>query len=293
MTATHRSRTSRIRLVLVALAVLLLAAACKVDTTVTVTVRDDGSGVVGVTAALDPDAVKAAESGGGKLEDRVRLGDLTDAGWSVQPWARAADGSAQIRFTKPFENAAQATAILKELNGTVGPLRDVTVTRDSGTFSTSYATAGTLDLKDLQTGLTADPDVVGSLLVQAVDAGAVDQSLLADLRDSFGLTVKVELPGGTTVVKGTPGQTAPVDASTSVLDTTKVILVTVAVVLVVLAIVVLLWPGRRRRRATRRSDGRGAPRRGVPAATAGTTPASPAPSSRPRRAARPPGAGPS
>jgi len=67
------------------LAVLLLAAACKVDTTVTVTVHDDGSGVVGVTAVLDPDAVKAAESGGGKLEDRVRLGDLTDAGWTVHP----------------------------------------------------------------------------------------------------------------------------------------------------------------------------------------------------------------
>lgn len=273
---------------------MLLAAACKVDTTVTVTVHDDGSGVVGVTAVLDPDAVKAAESGGGKLEDRVRLGDLANAGWTVQPWSRAADGSAQISFTKPFDNPAQANAIMKELNGTVGPLRDVTVTRDSGTFSTSYATTGTLDLKDLQTGLTADKDVVGSLLVQAVDAGAVDQSLLADLKDSFGLTVKVEQPGGTTVVKGTPGQATPIDASTSVLDTTKVILVTVAVVLVVLAIVVLLWPGRRRRRrATRGSGGRGAPRRGVPAATGGTLPASGAPSPPPRRAAPPPGVGPS
>jgi hypothetical protein len=224
----------------------------------------------------------------------VRLGDLVDAGWTVQPWTRAPDGSAQITFTKPFANSGEATAIVKELNGTVGPLRDLTVTRDSGAFSTSYATTGTLDMKDLQTGLTSDPDVVGSLLVQAVDAGAVDQSLAADLRDSFGLTVKVELPGGTTVVEGTPGQATPVDASTSVLDTTKVILVTLAVVLVVLAIVVLLWPGRRRRRAaTRRSDGRGAPRRGAPTATAGTPPANRAPSSRPRRAAPRPGVDPS
>ena len=80
---------------------MLLAAACKVDTTVTVTMHDDGSGVVTVTAVLDPDAVKAAESGGGKLEERVRLGDLGAHGWTVQPWARAADGSAQITFTKP------------------------------------------------------------------------------------------------------------------------------------------------------------------------------------------------
>lgn len=266
---------------------MLLAAACKVDTTVTVTMHDDGSGVVTVTAVLDPDAVKAAESGGGKLEDRVRLGDLAAHGWTVQPWARAADGSAQITFTKPFSSPEQATAIVKELNGAAGPLRDVTVTRDSGTFSTSYSTTGTVDLKDLQTGLTSDKDVVGSLLAQSVDAGAVDQALLADLRDSFGLTVKVELPGGTTVVKGEPGQATPVAASTSVLDTTKVILVTIAAVLVVLAIVVLLWPGRRRRRRRSATSRRG------PRATAGSAPASRAPSPRPRRAAPPPGAGPS
>ena len=101
---------------------MLLAAACKVDTTVTVTVHDDGSGVVSVTAALDPDAVKAAESGGGKLEDRVRLGDLAAGGWTVDPWARAADGSAQLTLSKPFDTPEQATAIVKELNGTVGPL---------------------------------------------------------------------------------------------------------------------------------------------------------------------------
>jgi hypothetical protein len=285
--AKHRSRTSRIRLVLVACAVMLLAAACKVDTTVTVQMHDDGSGVVSVTAVLDPDAVKSAEAGGGKLEDRVRLGDLAAAGWTVQPWARAADGSAQLTLSKPFDDPAQATAILKELNGTSGPLRDLAVTRDPGTFSTSYSTTGSLDLKDLQTGLTSDKDVVGSLLGQAVDAGAVDQSLVADLRDSFGLTVKVELPGGTTIVKGTPGEVTPVDASTSVLDSTRVVLVTVAVVLVVLAIAVLLWPGRRRRR---RRPPPTSPRRG-PVTIPGSAPVSGAPSPPPRRAAPPPGAG--
>jgi len=240
----------RVFIAVAALAFLLTA--CKVDTTVTVTVRDDGSGVVRVTAMLDPDAVKAAESGGGKLEERVRLGDVAAAGWSVQPWARAADGSAAITLSKPFHDPAQATAILHELNGTAGPLRDATVTRDSRTFSTSYRATANLDLKDLQTGLTSDKDVVGSLLAQSVDAGAVDQWLLADLRQSLAVTMKVKLPGGNTVVHGAPGAVTPVEASTSVLDTTRVILVTVAVVLVVLAVVVLLWPGRRRRRTARR-----------------------------------------
>jgi hypothetical protein len=263
---------------------MLLLAACKVDTTVTVKVHDDGSGVVSVNAVLDPDAVKAAESGGGKLEDRIRLGDLAKAGWTVQPWARAADGSAALTLTKPFRTPEQATAIVKEINGTAGPLRDVTVTRDSGTFSTSYATTGTVDLKDVQTGLTTDKDVIGTLLAQGVDAGAVDQSLLADLRDSVGVTVKVALPGGTTVVKGVNGQTSPIAASTSVLDTTRVVLVTVAIVLVVLAVVVVLWPGRGRRRASRRR-GAGARR--------GTAPASRTPSPHRLPAARPPSGDPS
>ena len=129
---------------------MVLAAACKVDTTVAVTVHDDGSGAVDVTAVLDPDAVKATEAGGGKLEDRVRVGDLAAAGWTVQPWARAADGSAKLTLSKPFGTPEQAAAIVKELNGSVGPLRDLTVTRDHGTFSTSYATTGTLDLLGLR-----------------------------------------------------------------------------------------------------------------------------------------------
>src|SRR5207245_678138 len=111
---------------------------------------------------------------GGKLEDRIRLGDLAKAGWTVQPWARAADGSATLTLSKPFESPAQAAAIVKEISGTAGPLRDVTVTRDRGTFSTTYSAAGTIDLKNLQTGLTADAQVVGTLFAQGIDAGSID-----------------------------------------------------------------------------------------------------------------------
>jgi hypothetical protein len=272
----------------------LLAAACKVDTTVTVTVHDDGSGVVAVTAVLDRDAVQAAESGGGKLEDRIRVGDLAGHGWTVQPWVRAPDGSAQITLSKPFRTPQQATAIVNEINGTVGPLRDVTVTRDSGTFSTSYSTTGSVNLKDLQTGLTTDQGVVGALAAQGVDAAAVDRSLLAQLHQAVGVTVKVELPGGTTVVKGVDGQVTAIDASTSVLDTTRVIMVTVAIVLVVVAVVVLLRSGRRRRgRGRGRAIRRTGPRPPGPVTIPGSAPASRGQSEHRLPGARPPGAGPS
>jgi hypothetical protein len=272
------------RLLLVLVALLLALAGCKVDTTVTVKVRDDGSGVVSVTAVLDPDAVKAAEVGGGKLEDRVRLGDLTKAGWTLEPWVRAPDGSARITFSKPFSSPSEVAGIVKELNGTAGPLRDVTATRDKSTFSTNYSAKGTLDLSQLQTGLTADQDVVGSLLGQRVDVNGVDQQLLADLKDALGLHVKVELPGKTVTIDGVNGQTSAIDESTSVLDTTRVILVTVAVVLVVLAVVVLLWPGRRRRRVNRRR---------APATTRGSAPGTRAQSWTLPPAAHPPDADPS
>jgi hypothetical protein len=245
-----------LRLVLVALAVSLVAVACKVDTTVSIKVHDDGSGVVTVTAVLDPDAVKAAEAGGGKLEERVRLGDLTKAGWTVQPWARAADGSAQIVLSKPFTSPSQVAGIMREVSGTTGPLRDVTVTRDKGVFSTSYSARGRLDLETLQTGLTTDPDVVASLTNQQVDVNAIDQSLLAEIRDSFGLQLRVDLPGRATTLHAVSGKTTAVDTSSSVLDTQRVVLVVVAVVLVAVAVLVMLWPGRRRPRGRRTTDAR-------------------------------------
>jgi hypothetical protein len=243
-----------LRLVLVACALVLVAVGCKVDTTVSIKVRDDGSGVVTVTAVLDPDAVKAAETGGGKLEDRVRLADLTKAGWTVPPWARAADGSAQVVLSKPFESPTQVAGIMEEVSGKVGPLRDVSVTRDRGLFSTSYDVTGTVDLAQLQTGITTDSDVVAALTNQQVDVNAIDQSLLAEIRDSFALKVEVEVPGAKKTVSGVAGKSVPIDASSSVLDTTRVELIVVAVVLIALAVLVMLWPGRRRRRgATRRA----------------------------------------
>ncbi len=107
----------RLRLLLVALAFIVLAAGCKVDTTVSILMRDDGSGMVQVTAALDSDAVRAAEAGGGKLEDRVRLADLGAAGWKVSPWTHASDGSARLRLSKPFDAPAQVHDIVGEISG--------------------------------------------------------------------------------------------------------------------------------------------------------------------------------
>jgi hypothetical protein len=224
----------------------LLLAGCKVDTTVTVTMHDDGSGVVKVTAVLDADAVKTAEAGGAKLEDRVRVADLTKSGWTVAPWARAKDGSATLVLTKPFDDPAQATAILQQISGATGPLQGMKVTRDEGTFSTKYSVTGTIDLEKLGTGISGDQQLTQSLTAQGVDVGALDQTLLSGVRNALSVSVVAELPGTTTTVRGQSGKVTPVDATSSVRDGKKVALVVLAVVLLLAAAFVLLRPSRRR-----------------------------------------------
>jgi hypothetical protein len=237
------------RLAPLLVALVAVLAGCKVDTTVTVDVHSDGSGVVTVKAALDPEAVRAAETGGGHLEDRVRLSDLTAAGWTVSPWERTGGGDAQIVFSKPFESVDQIPSIMKEISGPNGPLRDVTATRDRGLASTQYEVRGAIDLAAVGTGVTADPDLVKALTNQQVDVNAIDQQLLTELRDSVTVTVEVKLPDGSTkVVHGESGKRVEFSASASSLNTRRLLLFGLAIVLLLAAGGVLLI-GRRRRRA--------------------------------------------
>ena len=130
--------------------------------------------------ALDPAAVSAAEADGGKLEDRVRLSDLSAAGWTVGTWARSADGSATLDLSKPFTKVSEVGGIVNEISGADGPLREFAVNRDTKLFSTDYSVRGTVDLKDLKTGVQSDQQ-----LVQALAAtGRVDESKCG-VRDAY------------------------------------------------------------------------------------------------------------
>lgn len=225
---------------------VVVAAGCKVDTTVTVDLHDDGSGVVTVDVNLDRGAVQAAVAGGGKLEDRVRIGDLTTGGWTVAPWLLRDDGSATLAMSKPFTSPEQVAGILGEVSGTIGPLQNVHAVRDRGIASTRYDLAGDIDMTALQAGVAADPDLVAKLTGQQIDVGALDASLAQQLASSLSVRVVAKLPGGTTTFVGQPGTKVAIDASTSVLDTRRIALILLAVALIVVAIVVLLR-GRHRR----------------------------------------------
>jgi hypothetical protein len=241
----------RLSLVLVALAFVL--AGCKVDATVTVTMEEDGSGVVALDVRLDPEAVKATEADGGALEDRVRLTGLDEAGWKVGEWLRTPDGAAALRMRKAFTSPEQLAGIVGELNGTDGPLRDFRAERDRGLLATAYEVTGVVDLAGIGTGITADSDLVGALTNQGVDVGAVDQSLLQQVRDSLTVKVVVELPDGTATVNGVAGQRTEVEADSSVRDNRRIVLVLVAVALLVIAVIVFFGGSHSRRRARARA----------------------------------------
>jgi len=240
---------------LVALALLILVSACSVDATVTVKVRDDGSGSVSAVVTADAEAVQAAEAGGGKLEDRIRLSDLPAAGWTVEPWVRNPDGSATLTLQKPFTNVDEIPGILHELNGDHGPLQTSAFTRSRSFLSTKYTATGEIDLGAIGTGISDDPALVQQLQAQGVDVAGIDAQLLDQLQRALKVRLVVELPGRDPVtIEPAAGAKAHVDVSSSVQDTRRVTFLAIAGGLLVLAMIVALWPRRRRggRRARRR-----------------------------------------
>ena len=270
-----------------ALLAALVLAGCKVDATVDVRVREDGSGVVRLTVVADAESVRAVESGGVKLDQAVRLTDLTEAGWEVEPWARADDGSATLVLAHPFRNVSEVASIFEGISGTDGPLRNVRATRERGLLATDYALVGRADLENVQTGVPADEALVKSLAAQGVDVNVIDQQLLAQLKASFTLEVVARLPGAPpSSITAEPGGITPINATTSVRDTQRIILLVAAAVLALLAILLWIRGGRRRRR--RRRARRPTPPPGPPPARRPPAGRRPPPSAGPPRRPGPP-----
>jgi len=238
------------RRVVLLLACALALAGCKVDTTLSIEVREDGSGTVSVRVALDADAVGEAEAGGATLEDRVRLDDLEAAGWTSTGWQRRDDGSARLRVSKEFGDAA-------DLAGVITELRDVSLSRDEGPVFDEYRLRGEADLSQLRTGVLDDPELVASLTAAQVDLTALDLRLLDQLQRSFRLRVVVSLPGTTATFTPAPGETVELSTSSRQFDPGRSLLIAGAIAFAVLALAVFVRGrhvdrrnGRRRRRGT-------------------------------------------
>lgn len=235
--------------------ILCALAGCKVDTTTTVQVNRDGSGTVTVAAVLDADAVRAVEVGGGTLEQRIRLEDLRAKGWRVSAWRRDPNGAAGIECTKAFAEAADAGAVVAEVMGPTGPLRDVAVARDQGMLRTTTDLRAVGDVPGMSLAVAADPELAEVLRAGGVDPEATDRTFSQRLRDSATFRVTARLPGVERTWTLPHDRRVPLRAESSVLDVARGVWLALAFVLVVLAAAVLFVPGRRR--ATELSQGTG------------------------------------
>ena len=134
-----RSRLSHIAAVLVA-AVLL--ASCRVDTDVTLKVKPNGSGTVSVVVTADADIVSKAPD----IKSDVRVDDLKEAGWKVTGPVDTDDGGVTITLTRSFSGPIEATAILNQINGTRGPLKQLVVARSGKDTNSTWTLAGKLEV---------------------------------------------------------------------------------------------------------------------------------------------------
>lgn len=254
---------ARVRRLLAPVALVVLLAACSVDATVTVHMEADGSGTVAVRVVLDRGAVAAAEVAGGKLETRIRLDDLKGAGWQVAPWRRTAAGGAVLTVTKPFDRPEQVTSIVRELNGTDGPLRGFAASRDASTFTTSWGARGAVDLREVKLGVAADADLVAALAAQRIDPAVVEQRLAGRTLGALRVRVRTELPDAEPrQASAVPGRRAAVVSTADDTAWGRITLLLAGLATVAFAVVFLVAGERRaRRRRTVR------PRRIPPRAT--------------------------
>ncbi len=236
------------RFLLLVIVGALALSACDVDATVTVAMRHDGSGVVRIAVALDRAAVRAAEIGNGTLAARVRIGDLTAAGWRVAPWTRNARGGASLVVAKRFSRPAEIASIMREVSGTRGPFRDFTASRRASTFSTHWRINGIVDLRGLGVGVADDPALVASLTGERVDIPQIEARVSDQLKHLHLHVVTVLPHDGRREVTVTPGRRTPVTAAADDTNFNRVALFAVGIAFGVVALLLLVVGERRARR---------------------------------------------
>lgn len=116
---------------------------CQVSTAIGVDARADGSGVVRATITLDRDAAAQV----GDFASRLRVDDLKEAGWRIDGPTATDEGGSEVRASKPFATASEATAVVEELSGADGPFRAFRVTRSRSFAKTRLEFRGDVDLR--------------------------------------------------------------------------------------------------------------------------------------------------
>jgi hypothetical protein len=197
----------------------LLLAGCHASATVAIQMHADGRGTVSVAVTLDRDArlALAGPAAPATAMPDVPLDDLRAHGWTVSPWRTVTGGGASIQLSKPFTGASGLASVLSELDGRDGALRDSHVVRERTLLRDRDGVSFLADLSRLHVGIADDAALASRLRAAGVDVAAIDKGLQQQLGSSFGLSVRVELPDGTsTTVRVAPGQQRTVAIASTV-----------------------------------------------------------------------------
>lgn len=175
-----------------------LLSACQVDTTVRIAVEDNGSGTVGLRTVLD---AEAANELGADPVAAISVDDLRNAGWEVS-MRRVEGGGVQVDASKPFSNPRRLGSVIDELSGPAGPLRDWSLSVDSGFATATYRLGGTVELTG-SLDQFSDAEVAAAL--DGFATGRSPDELAAALAahpDGVTLRVETELPAEITAATG-------------------------------------------------------------------------------------------
>jgi hypothetical protein len=238
-----------LRLVALLAAAVVVAAGCQVQLVTTVQVDPDGSGSVTQAIGFDDAALARV----GNVDEQLHVGDLEQAGWTVDEPVKEGD-TTWVRAHRAFDDADEANAVLAQLSGPEGPYRDLYVTRRAGLLSTTTEVTGTLDLsggvaifgdQQLTDALGGDPS--GGLVAR------VEAEEGRPVSDMVDVVLTVDLPDAEESIQGRPGdgpQTLEVSSTDSHL--LSVAFKALIVVLVVLTGAVIALRARVRRRRRKR-----------------------------------------
>ncbi len=166
----------------------LVCAGCRVDVAVDVVMREDGSGMVTVTAIADAEVVQKSPN----LTAELRLDDVRAAGWSVVGPTPTPTGGLQVVLTHRFETPEQGNELLAQIGGTNGPLVGVVLDKSESGSTTTYTLNGSLQVTG---GLDAFSDAELGAAVGATPYAS--QVAAANLRpdQAVGITFSATLPG--------------------------------------------------------------------------------------------------
>ena len=204
----------------------LLLAGCHATASVAIRVRADGRGTVSVAVVLDRDArlalagaaLNPAVSASKNALPDVPLDDLRARGWSVSAWRPVANGGTAISLSNSFSGETGLAAVLAELDGRDGALRDARIVRTRSLLRDRDSVSLVADLRNLSSGVAADGALAARLRAAGVDVAALDTALRSRIGAAFDLSVRVELPdGSSTTVHVGPGdrRTVAVASATS------------------------------------------------------------------------------